>query len=234
MSGWTSEQQFTAACSLDRRKTEPAFLTFRPEDLRGYLRSKPEAVEAVFQGAPQDTRDHTRSAYIDRRPGGGYDVGGFDGFAHQISYQHKREDAAADFVLAFWGLERLERPITEQILETFGFLVRDYGFIVQWRTEHFLSCYITFMRNDLRTIVEYEGLSHNCDVAFELYERGEREQYVSLAEILLQRGIKPYREQADMWEVGDKLGWIADQMRLYVLSVSSGDAFYAVFEQSHQ
>lgn len=221
------------ACSLDRRKGDPASFTFRPNDLREYLHSLPEIVEAVFRRAPEDSRDHTRPAYIDRRVGGGYDVGGFDGAAHQISYQHKREDAAADFVLAFWGLERLERPITEQIVEAFGFLVRDYGFIVEWRTEHFLSFYITFKRNDVRAIVEYEGLSHKCDVAFELYERGERQEYVSLTEILLQHGCDPYAKQANM-EVADKLRWIANQMRMYVLSVSSGDPFYGVFQQSHK
>lgn len=233
MSGWTPEQQFATACSLDRRKSDPASFTFRPNDLREYLNSVPAAVEAVFQRAPEDTRDHTRRAYIDRRAGGGYDVGGFDGVAHQISYQHKREDAAADFVLAFWGLERLERPITEQILETFEFLVRYYGFVIEWRTEHFLSCYITFKRNDLAVVVEYEGLSHNCDVAFERYEGGQRQQYVSLAEILLKHGLDPYGKQADL-EVGDKLRWVADHMRLYVLSLSSGDPFYALFQQSHQ
>jgi hypothetical protein len=188
----------------------------------------PATVEAVFRCAPEDTGDHTRSAYIDRRPGGGYDVGGFDGTTHQISYRHKREDAAADFVLAFWGLERLERPITKQILEAFGFLPHDYEFVVEWRTEHFLSCYVAFKRYDLRAIVEYEGLSHNCDVAFERHERGQRQQYVSLAEIMLRHGCDPYGKQANI-EVGDKLRWMADRMRTYVLSASSGDPFYAVF-----
>ena len=233
MSAWTLAQQITAACSLDRRKADPASFTFGPEELRDYLRSVPSAVEAVFRHAPEDTPDHTRSAYIDRRPGGGYDVGGYDGVAHQMSYQHNREDAAADFVLAFWGLERLARPITEQILATFGFLISDHGFIVEWRTEHFLACYIAFRRNDVRLIVEYEGLSHNCDVAFERYERGQRQQFVSLAEILLKHGSDPYGKQANL-EVGDKLRWIADQTRLYVLSVSSGDPFYAVFERPHK
>lgn len=91
----------------DREWFAPHF-TFTPEQLREYITEDPlRAGQLITRSLDQRTMP---SAYVVDDENGLYEVGWFDGDKHDIVRYEHVEDAATDFVLAYWGLPRLRKP----------------------------------------------------------------------------------------------------------------------------
>jgi len=78
--------------------------TFTASELYHYMEINPGLAESLY-GKSLDQRS-TPSAFMAEVPGG-YTVGWFDRAASEERFHQRIEEAAADFVLAYWGLPRL-------------------------------------------------------------------------------------------------------------------------------
>jgi hypothetical protein len=76
---------------------------FSRTDLFEYIRANPGLADALH-GRSLDQRG-TPSAFMEDAPGG-YKVGWFDGSEKELRFHERIEEAAADFVLGFWGMPR--------------------------------------------------------------------------------------------------------------------------------
>lgn len=76
---------------------------FSETELAEYIRANPGLAETLH-GRSLDQRG-IPSAFIVEAPRG-YKVGWFDGTEKELRFHERIEEAAADFVLAFWGMPR--------------------------------------------------------------------------------------------------------------------------------
>lgn len=83
-----------------------AVFTFSQGSLLRYVESHPGLAQKLLEKS-EDQRS-TPSAYMSPRETG-YDVGWYDYGYAQVQHHRRIEDAATDFVLAFWGLPRFRQ-----------------------------------------------------------------------------------------------------------------------------
>jgi hypothetical protein len=87
---------------LSREQLRDRF-TFTAAELRQYIETNPGLAEDLYDKSL--SQRSTPSAFMVEAPGG-YSVGWYDDARSEEHFHERIEDAAADFVLAYWGLPR--------------------------------------------------------------------------------------------------------------------------------